>query len=137
MTTQHAEEIDKATKATEGGPADRLLDRLAEQIGARASVKAVFGDPIKQGDLTVVGVARVRWGFGGGGGMADGQAVGSGSGSGGGGGVTADPVGYLEIGPTGATFRPIASPYPSPVFLVAAGFAGAIVLRAIARLFRG
>ncbi len=137
MTTEEAVAMDEARRAAAGGPVDRLLERLAEQIGARASVQAVFGEPVRQGDVTVVPVARVRWGFGGGSGSANGPTTGSGSGSGGGGGVSADPVGYLEIGPAGATFRQIAERYPSPVFLVAAGGAGAIVLRALARLVRG
>lgn len=137
MTTEDAAAMNEARRAAGGGPTDRLLERLAEQIGARAGVQAVFGEPIRQGDMTVVPVARVRWGFGGGSGSADGPTTGSGSGSGGGGGVAADPVGYLEIGPAGATFRKIAEPYPSPLFLVAAGVAGAIVLRALARLVHG
>jgi hypothetical protein len=51
--------------------------------------------------------------------------------------VTAEPIGYLEIGDEGAAFKPIAGAYPSPVFLIAAGFSGALVIRAIARLIRG
>jgi len=137
MTTEHTDAMDEARKAAYGGPADRFLERLAERIGARAGVHAVFGEPIRHRDLTVVAVARVRWGFGGGGGSADGPTTGSGSGSGGGGGVAADPVGYLEIGPAGATFRQIPQPYPSPLFLIGSGLAAAIVIRALARLVRG
>jgi uncharacterized spore protein YtfJ len=106
---------------------------MAELVGAKASVGAVFGEPIRHGDLTVVPVARVRWGFGGGGGRADDPATGAASGSGGGGGVAAAPVGYLEIAAGEATFRPIRDRYPSPVFLVATGVTVAIVLRALAR----
>ena len=51
--------------------------------------------------------------------------------------MTAEPIGYLEIGDDGAAFKPIASAYPSPLFLLAAGFAGSLVIRAIARLIRG
>lgn len=87
--------------------ADRLLGRLAELIGGKAGVQAVFGTQITRENLTVVPVARVRWGFGGGGGSADGSESGPASGSGGGGGVAAGPVGYLEIGPEGAIFRAI------------------------------
>jgi hypothetical protein len=56
-------------------------------------------------------------------------------GSGGGTGVAAvDPVGYLEIGQEGATFRPIREPSPSPLFLLASGRTATIVLRALGRL---
>jgi hypothetical protein len=135
MATDMSSAIEDAREAAEGGRPDRLLERLVEQIGGKASVRAVFGDPIERGELTVVPVARVRWGFGGGAGTGPDSS--GGAGSGGGGGVAADPIGYLEIGPGGATFQPIIPPYPSPAFLLAAGFTAAIVLRALARLLRG
>jgi hypothetical protein len=128
--------MDEARQAAVGGPADRFLEGMAERIGVRASVTAVFGEPVARGEVTVIPVARVRWGFGGGQGEG-GEAGGpTGSGLGGGGGVAADPVGYVEIGPAGATFRPIVPPYPSPLFLLASGITAAIVLRALARLVR-
>jgi uncharacterized spore protein YtfJ len=142
MTTKLSAVMDTARQAAEATPAERLLERIADRIGARASVGAVFGDPIERGDLTVVPVARVRWGFGGGAGNAEpapgepGDGGGAGGG-GGGGGATADPIGYLEIGPGGATFRPITAAYPSPLFLLVSGITAAIVLRALARLLRG
>jgi uncharacterized spore protein YtfJ len=126
--------IDEARRAGDSTPADRLLERLAELVGAKASVQVVFGEPTTRGDLTVIPVARVRWGFGGGGGRAETPPAGPASGSGGGGGVAADPIGYVEIGPEGAAFRPIREPYPSPVFVVALALAASIVLRALARV---
>jgi uncharacterized spore protein YtfJ len=130
---------------------DGFVERMAERVGSKASVRAVFGDPIERDGITVIPVARVRWGFGGGAGrgpIAVGPGAGdgagtttfdegiSGAGTGGGGGVTADPLGYIEIGPDGATFKPIASPMPSPGFLLAAGVSAGFLLRGIARLFR-
>ena len=123
-----------AQVAATDGPADRFLARLAGLLGGRATVQAVFGEPIRHGELTVVPVARVRWGFGGGGGRSEAAPDGPASGSGGGGGVAADPVGYLEITDSGASFRPIEGTRPSAPFLLAAGVAVAIVLRAVARL---
>jgi hypothetical protein len=136
MTTTFDDATETARRAATGGPADRLLERLADLVGARADIRAVFGEPIRQGDLVVIPVARVRWGFGGGGGRADDTPTGTASGSGGGGGVAADPIGYLEISGEEAVFRPISSPYPSPGFLLAAGLTAAIVIRALARLLR-
>ncbi|HEV8545363.1 MAG TPA: spore germination protein GerW family protein [Candidatus Limnocylindrales bacterium] len=127
--------VDDAHEAAKGGFANRFVERLADRIGARADVKAVFGEPIERDGLTVVPVARVRWGFGGGDGSgedAEGRTIGSGSG--GGGGLAAEPIGYIEIGPDGAAFRPITPPYPSPWFLLASGITAAIVLRALARV---
>ena len=134
MTEQKARAA--ATQAARGQPADQLIERLAEMLGAKANVQAVFGEPIARGDVTVVPVARVRWGFGGGGGRSEAPETGPASGSGGGGGVSAEPVGYLEIGPSGAEFKPITSVMPSPGLLLAAGLTFSIVLRALGRLFR-
>ena len=139
FTGQAASAAADAERAA-NSPQDQFLEKLADKVGAKASIKAVFGDPIVRNGTTIVPVAKVRWGFGGGTGTgptseASDAPVGTGSGAGG--GVTAEPIGYLEIGNEGAAFKPIAGAYPSPVFLLAAGFAGAIVIRAIARLIRG
>jgi uncharacterized spore protein YtfJ len=145
--------MEQARKAGGGSSIDGFVERIAERVGGKASVRAVFGDPIERDGLTIIPVARVRWGFGGGAGRgpiavgpgseSDATSIGmgsdastSGSGSGGGGGVSADPVGYLEIGPNGAVFRPIVSPMPSPGFMLAAGATAALVLRGLARLLR-
>ena len=125
-------------RAVASAPGDQLLERLADLVGSKAGVQAVFGEPIRQGDLTVVPVARVRWGFGGGGGRSGMvPQTPAASGSGGGGGVMADPLGYLEIRPAGVTYSPIGDQRPSPAFMLAAGFASAIIIRALARLLRG
>ena len=124
----------ETARLSAGDPADGLLERMAELVGAKATVATVFGDPIRQGDLTVVPVAKVRWGFGGGGGRSEVAPSGPAAGTGGGGGVAADPVGYLEIGPAGATFRRISDAYPNPLFLLAAAVATGIVVRSLARL---
>ena len=143
-------------RAAGARPIDGFVERLAERVAGKASVRSVFGDPIERDGVTVVPVARVRWGFGGGAGsgpvaVGPGRAGGPpfsdtdanadviaapGSGTGGGGGATADPIGYLEIRPDGATFVAISSPMPSPAFLLAAGAAAALVLRGVAKLVR-
>jgi len=139
MPTAISEAMDDVRQAVEGGAAEGFLERLAATVGARASVAAVFGDPVERGELTVIPVARVRWGVGGGAGVAGeaASAPASGSGSGGGGGVTADPVGYLAIGPAGVSFQSISVAYPSPLFVLAGSIGLAVVLRALARLVRG
>jgi uncharacterized spore protein YtfJ len=124
-------EVGEAVRAS---PSDRLLERLAEVVGAKANVQAVFGQPVRHEGLTVIPVARVRWGFGGGGGRSDAAPSGPASGSGGGGGVAAEPIGYLEVRSEGAAFRSIREPLPSPVLLIASALSAAIVIRAIARL---
>ena len=121
---------EQATRAAEGDVASRVLDRLVTQFGGHASVKAIFGEPVERDGVTVVPVARVRWGVGGGGGEGP-----EGAGSGGGGGISAEPVGYIEITSAGASFRPL-GPAIGPAHLVAAAVGSAIILRAVARFRR-
>jgi uncharacterized spore protein YtfJ len=122
-----------ALRSIEDGPVEQLIERLAERVGARAGVQAVFGEPIRSGDTVVVPVVRVRWGFGGGGGPS---AVEQAAGSGGGGGAASDPAGYLVIRDNEVQFHPISRPWSSPQSILAGAVAGAIVLRALARLVR-
>jgi uncharacterized spore protein YtfJ len=151
--TGYEDAMAEARLAGDAGSIDGFVERMAERVGGKASVRAVFGDPIERDGITVIPVAKVRWGFGGGAGRGP-IAVGpgidggapqvslsedsgqAGAGSGGGGGVTADPIGYLEIGPDGANFRPITPAMPSPGFLLASGVTAMLVLRGLAKLIR-
>jgi uncharacterized spore protein YtfJ len=81
-----------------------LLRDLGERLGASASVKSVYGEPVTSGDRTVVPVARVFYSFGGGGGGSGPETPKEGSGGGGGGMVTAWPAGALEVTPSGTRF---------------------------------
>jgi uncharacterized spore protein YtfJ len=47
-------------------PAERLAERLAEKIGSSARATAVFGEAVERDGVTVIPVAKARWGFGGG-----------------------------------------------------------------------
>jgi uncharacterized spore protein YtfJ len=89
-----------------------ILRQLNESLGATASVRSVFGEPIHAQGKTVIPVARVVYGFGGGSGSGrgpklaegDSEAQSRGEGAGGGGGVHAYPAGALEITSTGTRF---------------------------------
>ena len=72
---------------------------LAERIGASIKASMVFGDPIERGDVTVLPVAKARFGVGGG----DGRKTRDAPGSGGGGGAAVSPTGYIEIHADGST----------------------------------
>jgi hypothetical protein len=52
--------IDEAVEAAGAKPADRLIERLAELIGAKAGVRAVFGEPVQQGGVTVIPIVRAK-----------------------------------------------------------------------------
>jgi uncharacterized spore protein YtfJ len=91
------------------GSADRFIGTMAEKLGAVARAATVFGEPVERDGITVIPVAKARWGFGGGAGQrkgkgADGKQE---DGAGGGGGVRVTPVGFIEIKNNGANFRPI------------------------------
>jgi uncharacterized spore protein YtfJ len=84
-----------------------------EQMVARLGVDAVFGKPTTEGDVTIIPVAQVVYGFGYGGGYgsapkreADGEG-GEGGGSGAGGGGRATPCGYVRITPQEVKYQPI------------------------------
>jgi uncharacterized spore protein YtfJ len=138
MTTERA--MEDGHRKAESGQVDRLVERLIERIGGRTGVAAVFGEPVERSGVTIIPVARVRWFAGAGAGTGPLEDDGPGAvagGAGGGGGAMAGPVGYIEIGPSGASFKPIADAYPSPLFLLAAGVTAAMVLGGIRRLLRG
>ena len=111
--------------------ADELLQRIGQTVGDKANVSTVFGDPVERAGITVIPVAKARFGFGGGGG---GGARGSqeGSGGGGGGGVVVSPVGYIEVREGTARFKRISSPVDLLALVAAASLAAAALRRLLA-----
>jgi uncharacterized spore protein YtfJ len=91
-----------------------------ENMMKRLNVNTVFGEPIKEGDQTVIPVASVSYAFGFGAGYGSGQSpdqeegqpanVGEGGGSGAGAMGRAKPVGVLRITAEGAHFEPAMDP---------------------------
>ncbi len=76
-----------------------LLNKMLDRIGAAASAKSVYGEPVTAHGRTIIPVARVGYGFGGG--------VGDGDAQGGGGGGLSTPVGVYEITTEGTRFLPL------------------------------
>src|SRR5215470_13390605 len=102
--------------------ADELLQRIGQAVGDRAKASTVFGKPVEREAITVIPVARARFGFGGGGGAGgrDGQ---EGSGGGGGGGAVVSPVGYIEVRDGTAHFKRIFTPTDLVAVVVAGSLA--------------
>ncbi|MEV2197682.1 spore germination protein GerW family protein [Streptomyces phaeochromogenes] len=118
-----------------GNPAVVLLERLAEKLGGRASVSAVYGEPVTRDGVTVIPVAKVGFGFGAGVGREAGAAK-TGEGGGGGGGAGAKPIGFIEIQEGFATYRPIRDPWVDvfvPLAVVALGSALPGIIGALRR----
>jgi uncharacterized spore protein YtfJ len=65
-----------------------LVQALAERLGASARATAVFGEPVERDGVTVIPVAKSRWGFGGGSGVREGEP------GGGGGGLATRAIGH-------------------------------------------
>ena len=82
-----------------------LLERLADKLGGRASVTAVYGEPITRDGITVI---PVGFGFGGGAGREISTAK-TGEGGGGGGGAEASPLGFIEIKDGTAVYKSLRS----------------------------
>src|SRR5215813_13035419 len=110
------------------GSADRFIGTMAEKLGAVARASTVFGEPVERDGITVIPVAKARWGFGGGAGQRKDESGGNQEdGAGGGGGVQVTPVGFIEIKDNAANFRPIRT--VSPSWIIMGGILGLFLLR--------
>jgi uncharacterized spore protein YtfJ len=87
--------------------------QAVEELRDKASVNAVFGEPVQVGDRTIIPVADIKYGFGMG--YGEGPARSdeaeedstSGQGGGAGGGIAARPVAVLEITDEGVTVKSV------------------------------
>ncbi len=104
-TTRPASEAREDESITFAG--ESTVKGLAERIGSSVRATMAFGDPIERGDVTVIPVAKARYGVGGGDNRGRKRDA---PGSGGGGGAIVSPAGYIEIHTDGSTrFRRIHS----------------------------
>lgn len=109
-----------------------LFETLAEKLGASAQAAHIFGEPVERDGVTVIPVARARWGLGGGGGRHGRRFGRNGEGIGGGGGAAVEPVGFIEIRDGETRYRPIAD----PKWVIGAALAGGVLLLGLVRRLR-
>ncbi len=102
--------------------AENFIGGMAERLGAAARAATIFGEPVERDGITVIPVAKARWGFGGGVGRRREE-----DGAGGGGGAQVTPVGFIELKSGAAEFRPIRT--ISLPWIIAAGLATLFVVR--------
>ena len=109
--------------------ADRFISAMVEKLGVVAQAATVFGQPVERDGITVIPVAKARWGFGGGAGQRRGQEGSSTEedGAGGGGGVQVTPVGFIEIKKHQANFRAIRT--ASLSWIIAGSILGLFMIR--------
>jgi len=108
-----------------------LLERIGQTVGQRAQASSIFGEPVEREGVTVIPVAKARFGFGGGGGSAAHGGADEGSGGGGGGGVLVSPIGYIEVRDRSSEFKRISGPFDFLALVAAASFALIAVRRAL------
>jgi uncharacterized spore protein YtfJ len=135
---QTTSEAQQQAEASMAGPAAEILERLAEKLGNRASVSAVFGEPVQCDGITIIPVAKFDFGFGAG--VGRGKIAKTLEGGGGGGGASTAPVGYIEIRDGSAVFKPIRDPLVDvlvPLAALIAGSAAPRIVRGLVRLRRG
>ena len=128
-------EIQQQAEASVAGPVAEILESLAQKLGSKASVSAVFGEPVTRAGITIIPVARVSFGFGGGAGRGRRQGE-IAQGGGGGGGATAAPAGYIEITDGNAVFKPIRDPLVDVVVPLVTLVAGLAAPRMMRRMLR-
>ena len=104
--------------------ADDFVATLADKLGAVAKANIVFADPIERNGVTVIPVAKARWGFGGGSGRTEKE-----TGAGGGGGAVVTPIGFIEMRNGEAVFKRIYE--VSPLFIAIGGLASFLLLRGL------
>jgi len=109
--------------------ADRFIGTMAEKLGAVARAATVFGEPVERDGVTVIPVAKARWGFGGGagqrqddgaGGRQEDGAGGGGGGTRGTGASTTEHIQFVKVLPTAvptpkAVAPPVTPPVPKPI----------------------
>lgn len=93
-------------------PALDTVEQVMDSLHASASVEAVFGEPVKQGDTLVIPAAEVvaisGFGVGQGSGGPEGEAgSGAGGGGGGGGSAFARPVAVIIVSSEGVRVEPV------------------------------
>jgi uncharacterized spore protein YtfJ len=123
-----------AVETQEGSQlANELLRRIGETVGPKADASTIFGEPVQREGVTVIPVAKARFGFGAGGGSGtrEGQPAGEGSGGGGGGGVAVAPIGYIEVHDGGAEFKRIRNPGDVLALVTAASLVALTIRRLI------
>jgi len=120
----------ESNESAAGVPAglETLFESLAERLGRSARAAAVFGDPVERDGVTVIPVARARWGMGGGSGRRPRHGH-EAEGVGGGGGAIVSPVGFIEVRAGRACYKPIFDLKMALGFLLAA----ATLLLSVAR----
>jgi uncharacterized spore protein YtfJ len=113
-----------------------FLDRLADELAGTVNVNAVFGTAVERDGVTVIPVAKARWGMGGGLAPQTPRERESERNAerrlGGGGGAIVKPIGFIVLTEGRAKFRSMRTPMGTAFVAVVAGILGLFGAKAIA-----
>src|SRR2546430_14517080 len=101
--------IGHETDVERSGRGGTFLERFANRVGNSARASTIFAEPVERNGVTVILVAKARWGVGGGAGSGRGEKPAGGD-MGGGGGGSVTPVGFVGMEDGEARVRPIFYP---------------------------
>lgn len=124
--------LDDARQELEG-----FIEWLANRLSASASAQLVFAEAIERAGVTVIPVARTRYGFGGGAGRGakNDRPTKQGFGFGGGGGVQTKAIGCIAVSQGTARYLrfpdPVADASGYAVIAVAGGLGAWFALRGL------
>lgn len=98
----------KTTQKNQGGSVDMNfnIDNIIQKVTDALSTKTVIGDPIEIGQISLIPVMNVSFGFGGGGGDGGSSASDHGSGAGGAGGARISVTGMMVVKGDEVSFIP-------------------------------
>ena len=108
--------------------ADDLVAKLVERIGGRMAASTVYGTPVERDGVTVIPVARARFGVGAGGGTDPNKGQ---EGEGGGAGGMFTPAGYIELKGGRSRFVPLVHPARMLALICCTVLAGLAIVRAV------
>jgi uncharacterized spore protein YtfJ len=111
---------------------NELLERIGQTVGQRAQAGTIFGEAVEREGVTVIPVAKARFGFGGGGGAGSRGGDDQGSGGGGGGGAIVSPIGYIELRDGASRFKRISTPRDLLALVASASIVGVALRRLLA-----
>ncbi len=78
-------------------PVNKIMENTLEKMRQMVDTSTIVGDPIVTGDITLVPVSKVSYGFGSGGTDLPSKSNAELFGGGGGGGITIQPVAFIVI----------------------------------------
>jgi len=107
---------------------EQIIQQLTDKVEKSGNVKALFGDPIREGGITLIPVANIKIRGGGGGGKGEIEGKENGKGFGMGMITVANPLGFIEIKDGEAKFNQIIDMTKVAIAIIFAGFFAVILM---------